>query len=378
MTIVLYDNEHFETLEMLVEVFQQGTHQLHLAIPEHMRQTLEDSGILPSDCLHVHVLPAAPALHPRYLKQLCRTQQAALLVLATVSARHLFFARLCRRLSGTRVLLGVHDLRDLFEPKPGGGIKGWLRALGRQHLRHRVAAFFVLLDEMKTLMRTRYEVKQPVLVLPGRCYRVGPAGPAPEGPIRLLVAGSIDESRRNYASVSRLAEMLRQHKAEEKVSISICGGLPQERSLPAGIREPDELVEIRTGAFVPVAAYEAALGHAELIWAPVPERFSRPGHPEENYGSTKSSGSFFDAIRHGKPLLVPDHLPLPTAIQSASLRYPDEAFLLYLLLHLHENRSARERLQELAREQAARFLPQQLYRRLHQQLLRLLADPDSV
>jgi hypothetical protein len=350
VNIVLYDTEHFETLETHLRLFDTGSNQLLVLLPEPMAERLTALGLTGSDTIHFQILPHNKAEHPAIVYRACRRHRAGLLLLATVSFRHWQFAQVCRRLRGSvRTVLGVHDVNDAFAPLRSGGLRGWARYFGKLLLRRSVCGFVVLLEEMKQYILQQYATQQPVFVIPGSIYRMPTGTDADSEKLSIVVPGSIDTHRRNYEPVRLLADAA----DPEKMQVSIVGAATD--AAPAWLTENKAALRLVTGAFVTIATYEAELAAANIVWAPLPETFSRPGHPAEQYGVSKSSGTFFDALRHGKPLLLPAGIRVPAILASATISYIDNEHLLYLLNALQQNPVALQRLQALAREQAARI-----------------------
>ncbi|RYZ18743.1 MAG: hypothetical protein EOO16_21725 [Chitinophagaceae bacterium] len=351
MVVLLYDTEHFETLETLLRILDDGRNELHLAVPQELRARLEAAGIREGQQLQWHPLPADNAAHADALQRLVRRVGASLLLLATVSFRHYAFARLARRLPSVRVLLGVHDATDTFRPKRGSGLRGLIRRWGLRRLTQSVPGFIVLLPEMKVHIRVEHFTTKPVYVVPGRLFDESNYV-APSLPLQIVLPGSIDPARRDYNVAERLAQRLAQTGAG--VGITIVGSLPADAP-PDWFGAYPGLVEARCDRFVPAADYAAALVASGIVWAPLPDVFRQPGRPDEQYGRSKSSGTFFDAISAGRPLLLPVHVPVPEAWADCTLTYLDEAHLYYLLLALAANEPAFRRLQANARMAAQHF-----------------------
>ncbi|GAA4329147.1 hypothetical protein [Flaviaesturariibacter amylovorans] len=359
MTIVLYDTEHFETVETQVRLLNTGGHRIIVLAPEAVQVQLVAAGVIPGAHIHFRTLPARTWEHPGAVYRTCRTEKAGLLILATVSYQHLLFARACRRLRPLKILLGVHDLHDLFAPVRKASLRGMVQYVGRKQLSSAVSGYVVLLDELKTLLRKKFGVRKPVHVIPGSFYR--PAPPADlDAPLRIVVPGSIDPTRRNYNDVRQLARAL--HR-EVPATITVVGGNP-DGWRPSWFNDYEGTLQVHSGTFVEAEVYERELARAEIVLAPLPEVFRRSGHPDERYGESKSSGSFFDAVRHGKPLLLPAGVPVPELLAPMTLSYIDHEHLYYLVLALLQNPAARARLRDVAAAHAAAQTPEGVRARL--------------
>ncbi|RYD96808.1 MAG: hypothetical protein EOP50_06280, partial [Sphingobacteriales bacterium] len=319
MNIVLYEHEHFELLDAFVAVFAAEGRRLHLLLTPGVLQMLDSPNPWKDLDVTVQLLPAVNAEHPAAVEALCKKTGATLLLLGTVSFRHGQFAAVCRRLQPrVRVCLGIHDVNELFAGQRPRSLRDWVRAFGRKRLRRAINAFWVPLEEMRAHLLQTYKPGKPVYVLPGSFWNGYATGPDYDGAIRLSVAGSIDSRRRDYSVVETLAEQLFRETTDPEISILMLG-TPTDHA-PGWIDRFPGVLAYEPNGFL-TKEYEAALRETELLWLPLQPVFRRPGHPDEAYGLSKSSGVFFDALRHGKPLLLHDDLPVPGIVASAVLQY---------------------------------------------------------
>jgi hypothetical protein len=360
MEIVVYDTEHFETAQALVRLLDTGAHRIFLLVPQTLRSQLEAGGIHAGQQVIWLDLPPEKTKHASAVYRACKAHKAGLLILGTVAYRHYRMARACKKLRHIPIILGVHDIHDLFGKSTVSGWRNKLRALGKRWLRGAVSAYAVLLPEMKKLLLDTYQVTKPVYVVPGSVY--DPIEPAIEKKItlRVVIPGSIDATRRNYTELQNLLGLLRSDNFQPE--LIVVGATPSGQALPAWMKEPP--LKLITGEFVDVPEYESWLEAADLLWAPLPSVFRREGQADEFYGTSKSSGVFFDAIRHGKPLILPDEIQAPAFLYSSTIRYQDPQHLFYLLFALHDNPIAHSRLQEQAQQNASHFSVTNIRRQL--------------
>ncbi|GAB4091727.1 glycosyltransferase [Flaviaesturariibacter terrae] len=358
MNILLYENEHFETVEALLEVLDSGANNLQLLLPARLAADREFTERLRRYKVVIHALPELPAAHPAFVEKMARSVAAEALVLGTVSFRHAQFALLPRRLK-IPVLLGVHDVNDLFAPAWGKTLRSWARAFGKRRLRRSVTAFAVLLDEMRAFILRQYAPPQPVVVIPGAFFE-GVAGremSTDNSIVPIVVPGSIDGRRRDYRIVLELAALL----PPDEFPVRLLGAW--SKTHPPGNWPPATPVSFAPEG-VSAKDFDDAMRACELVWIPLQPNFRHPDGTVETYGSSKSAGAFFDALRFGKPLLVPDDLPVPSIVASALLRYSDATYLRYLLLALQANPVARRRLQLMAAMQSELIHPEDVRSRV--------------
>ncbi|RYY83129.1 MAG: hypothetical protein EOO15_21885, partial [Chitinophagaceae bacterium] len=352
MDLVLYDTEHFETVYTWIRLLAAPERRLHLLVPDTLRGQLEAMGTSTSDAIEWHPLPGSNEAHPKAVEQLVRKLRAPLLILGTVSFRHYGFARASRRLTGCKVVLGLHDIEDSFRPTRGSGLKALFRWWGKKRLAASVSAFAVLLPEMKNYLLQQEYTRKPIYVVPGRLFEESNYQLPPDGPLWIVVPGSIDPARRDYEALRKLAEQLDKNGTTD-IRILIVGAASYKAFSPSWFHSFPHLLEVRTGAFVPPGEYAGALAEASLVWAPLPEKFEVAGKRDEYYGKSKSSGTFFDAISAGRPLLLPAHMTVPESLRACTLTYAEDEELYYLLRALADNAGACKSLQLLARNAAS-------------------------
>jgi hypothetical protein len=234
----------------------------------------------------------------------------------------------------------------------GATFRSWTQYVGKLLLRRYVNAYSVLLEEMKAYIISHYKPEKPVFVIPGSIYN-GSDFTDPDAEIlNIAVPGSIDTARRDYSDVEALARSIYNAETPLGIRISLLGSVTERT--PPWVGNLQGAVEYEAGG-LQQEDFDRKMAVTELVWLPLSLQFRRDGNPTEYYGLTKSSGAFFDALRHGKPILVPDALPVPGILASAMIRYSDATYLRYLLLELKKNQVARRRLQVLARESAGKL-----------------------
>ncbi|RYY38542.1 MAG: hypothetical protein EOO08_14210 [Chitinophagaceae bacterium] len=363
MELVLYDTEHFETLHTFIRLLEGGERRLHVLVLPAMRKQLEALGVKEEHGLRFYELPPYNKQHAAAVERLAKKVGATLLLLGTVSFRHYAFARVARRMRGCKVILCVHDVKDAFCPLRGSGLRGLVRQWGQKQLVSSVAAFAVLLPAMKAHILHKEYTSKPIYVVPGRLFDEAAYVPAPTG-MQLVVPGSIDRSRRDYEPIRRLLQRV-ERAGGPYLEVTIIGSSVQQpdfSDFPPGLRVVSE-------AFVHAATYAKALKEASMVWAPLPERFSSAGRRDELYGTTKASGTFFDAVSAGRPLLLPAHIEVPEGVRGCTLTYGDDDELYYLLLALAENEGAQASLRQLALAAARHFTVENLRVTLVPQML---------
>ena len=87
-------------------------------------------------------------------------------------------------------------------------------------------------------------------------------------------------------------------------------------------------------SYVEPPEYEKQLAHCHFVRVPLQKKITLLDCVEESYGLTMASGGIFDAVRHAKPLLVPERIILAPELQAQSITYGTPAQLVDTLIAL--------------------------------------------
>jgi hypothetical protein len=101
------------------------------------------------------------------------------------------------------------------------------------------------------------------------------------------------------------------------------------------------------------------LENADIVWAPLNCSFKAEDGVEE-YGLSKSSGVFFDAIRYGKPLIIPGCIFVTQELRSQAIQYSSIHDLATLFIKLAEDEMFLNNITETAEKNAADFIPEKI------------------
>jgi hypothetical protein len=321
MDIAIFDISHHEIADTQIRILDDGHNRMHLLVTRSMKVQLEALGHGGNARVLWQLLPESAIRHSGFVHEYCNRNKIDFLFLNTVEKHHLLFAWMCERLRSTTVLLFVHDLRSTFEPKAIKGLRHAVRRIGKIRLREAAHGYTVLLQQMKSFVLTNYRVTKPVYVVPGSIFESKTHTAIKNERLKIVVPGSVDPERRDYKSVRTVAEAAA--AARWPVQFVILGSAHGDAGksswqlfdgLEANVQRYSE-------RFVPVAEFEKQLEEADLIWSPLPAFFEKLRDSAESFGETKSSGAFYDAVRHGKPLLLPSRTHVSLELQEQCLVY---------------------------------------------------------
>jgi len=336
MNICIYETEHFETAYSLIQLFDQPKNKITILTNQACFAQFEH--LLRSELDHYNwIIEEANGTRFRRFRNLysqLKRQKPGLLYLNTVSNNHFLFAGLLWLLPATRTILTVHDINCLFQPRVSFHIHSWIRYIGKKWLTSQVSIFNVISETMTPYLQKKIRGNKKIYSLPGGIYKGGSRILEIMDHIHLVIPGSIEKKRRNYHDVIKLIEEAEQMKL--RLKITLLGGIKDEYGKSilnqiSRLRLSSVTVKIYETNEVPQGEFDGQLESSHFLFIPsVIETIVCENIPEV-YGITKSSGNIFDAIRHGKPFIVPFGLSVPTNIETSCLLYKDITELVTIL-----------------------------------------------
>ncbi|MGI8599484.1 MAG: glycosyltransferase [Chitinophagaceae bacterium] len=322
MKVAIYDTEHFETIYSLIRIWNTKDNEIHLFLPKNVeivvRQLLKEKG---ENCYWI----TKNENNLKYIIQIknyIRQNHIDFLILNTITYHHLLFAFLCKHLR-IPVLLTVHDANTTFDPKLQFSIRSFLRYAGKKALVKHVSGYATLLSTTKEYIQEKFVKKKPVYVFPGAVYDPVQKINETDAVLRIVIPGTIERKRRDYNEVIKLLNLI---KPAMPIEFTLLGGCrhSEAREIVNTIEKlGSPLINIKTNHenFIPPEVYEEQLEKADFIFAPLVKVIVTNEKTKEVYGYTQTSGSFFDAVKAGKCLLIPAHIPVPDELAFQSYTY---------------------------------------------------------
>ncbi|HEU4471420.1 MAG TPA: hypothetical protein VFR58_10065 [Flavisolibacter sp.] len=337
MNIAIYDTEHFETAYTLIRILDVSSNRLTLFFPKEMADQLKPMFGDRSGSFEWVYLERGNQTNWLLIHSHFRRNRCELLFLNTVAHHHLFFALLCRRLRPASTVLTLHQVNGFFEPSFSFSPRSVLQYAGKKLLAREVSAFAVLLSTTKDYIKEHQLTKKQVFILPGSHFEHETSGGNAGKRLLIAVPGSVDLKRRQYNDLLQTLLLLREGPA--KLHFVILGGAAESRSreMLASLNRSSSSfasVKVYDGKFVEQLEYDRVLSGCDFVLAPLSEQFYEGSAEPERYGLTKSSGCFFDAVRFGKPLILPAHLTIPPELKKQCIVYKEPGHLAALLSNM--------------------------------------------
>lgn len=195
--------------------------------------------------------------------------------------------------------------------------------------------------------------------------------------LRVAVPGAV-RPRRDYATVVTAFEALFREHAD-RLALSIVGRIDRgSEGFLEWLRACEaawyDIEYWDDGEYIPRQEYDAALARSDVLLLSSVHEEQRLGITEV-MGETTGTGGKWDALRLGRPMLLPEHYALGDEISPATMTYMNEIGLQQTIdLLLDENFDTLEKMQHRAQETAARFTVEHQADRFNRVLLTLGLD----
>ncbi|HEV7330756.1 MAG TPA: hypothetical protein VGN63_06945 [Flavisolibacter sp.] len=326
--IVIYDTEHFETTYALIRIVDLEFNSITIFADKTtetvLRQMLGE---------HANKFTWVTRSKTDYttalaLYRYCTVHNVTVLFLNTVSHHHLLIAVTSLCLKKVNVILTVHAANSFFSPKISFSPRSILRFLGQKLLRISVSSYAALLSSIRDYIVENFKIKKNVYLLPGGVFepdKIKSLSTDPNSQLRIVVPGSIDHYRRDYQQIFELANLLELKK--QNIQLILLGTAVGTYGKNV-IRQCESLilkhVQLRyyDVDFIDPVEYEHQLDSCDFIFLPLTQMCKKPGEQAEEYGRTICSGSFYDAIRFAKPILIAENIPLAPELQDQCFPFP--------------------------------------------------------
>lgn len=234
----------------------------------------------------------------------------------------------------------------------------------KRRLLSNYTAILVEFDTVKKHVESKLNCPWPVRTFnPVIRYEEKTPNSSPET-VRFVIPGNISRSRRDYDLVLDAFETAFANFPEQ-LELRLVGRLKDEDigSKCDELREKGYLIDYYTD-WVDSETFVREMGASDIILLPQ-NQYRKEALPFEVYGKTSGTGGVFEAIRHAKPILLPEHFPDVGCLPDSNLRYSNADDLENVLCRLVSNRKEVTTLKAKARANAERFSFEQQRERLH-------------
>jgi hypothetical protein len=238
------------------------------------------------------------------------------------------------------------------------GVSGNLRRLLYRLIWREMDAFVVEYPQLRPAIAKRYDPPQSVWTFPPVVYD----GPFETGtvdpPFVVTVPGNISENRRDYDTLlDGIGACL--EPDSERLQLRLVGppvGKYGRRIHKRCERLAERGLDVRTfDDRLDLDEFDRHMCDTDLMICPLKYSTESPTGVTEVYGVSKGSGSVFDAIRYGSPVVFPEHFLIPGWLRTSSEYYCDATHIAGIVNRFVTDGDYRSRILGEARSNAAQF-----------------------
>lgn len=327
MTVGIFETEHFEGSYPVIRLFDNGKNKLTIFTNrESYRQFLYLFG---EDMRRYEwVVQEENESKYRFILRMykeVKRRRMELLYLNTISHNFIVFAWMIRLLGNTRVVVTLHAVNNYFRFKAAPSLRRWVRHTGKRALIKVTKEFNVVSSTMVGYLTAQLPPQKKVHNLPGAVFEeqhLHHTAPAIHDRIQLVVPGSIDARRRDYAVVLELLEQGRHlplHIVLLGPFIHPYGDAIREKCIRYAATH-DNLV-FYDNKVVDQPEFDRVMNDAHIVFTPSVIDTVMVDDISETYGQSICSGNVFDIIKHAKPFITPQALTIPGNLASSAIVY---------------------------------------------------------
>jgi len=375
MKIAIYETVHLDWVIPLAVFLKESPYSITFFVHRKMKEDIENSlngdtlakynWIYPDD---QHIL----SLY-KFLDHHISIQHYDLLWLNTNDNKHITFALLKFKYKKMRLLINIHEINNFFKPRLSMNIKRLVRYISKKVLSKAADAYILNADKMKQNIEEQKLTRKPCYTVAPVYYKEDGSKQSPGDKFIVVIAGTIDERRRDYRTAIHGWKIFIEKKDPAiHAELILAGGINRYGLEIIKMCKDDILLQNTVRVFdheIPEHIFQQLLSGATVLLSPQNIKTSISDNIVEEYGLTKSSGNTYDAIRHAKPYIIPRLLHIPDNIETSAVRYSGYQELAYIFRDLSNNKDALTLLRKKASENSKKYT----YEGMHQQILYMLA-----
>ena len=354
MKISIFETEHFEGAFPVIKLFDMPGNEITvLTTPDTHKRFLDLFGKQAKKFTWALLNNKSKFSFFYSLYKNLRKHKPDVLYLNTISDNHLLYAFVLRMLGLKRIVMTVHDINCLFESESSWRFRPGIIHRGKRALIKKVNEFNVVADTMIPYLQTKTGGKKTHNV-PGAVFEGHHSFQMLNGPIRIVVPGSLDKRRRDYEQVFALAAL--SEKENVPLQITLLGGMSDKfgQTVVDRADQSKNMIAYHT-YIVDQDEFDKQMDAAHFVFIPSVIDTKICGDIPETYGITKSSGNLFDVIKHAKPFIIPTGLTVSENLTSSCFKYNNTAEILNFLTKTISTPGLYTQLQNKAVENSANY-----------------------
>ena len=356
MRVGIFETGHFEGAYPVIKLFDNGTNEITIFC---YQESFRQFQFLFSREMekYVWIVRAEDESKRRFIQRMyeeIRSRNLQLVYLNTISDNFIFYYWMVRRLKGVRVVLTIHSINNFFWKLPSLTFRTLIRHIGKKRLIKSLTEFNVVALTLVAYLKSKLPLSATIYTVPGAIYEgrnLAVKADSSQEYLKIVVPGVIDERRRDYSVVQKLAGLIA--NANLPIRINLLGGVNPDfgKKIIEELKNssPGSIITYYTDPVVDQPEFDRQMDEADLVWLPTIIQTYILDKIYEEYGITQSTGTLFDVIKHAKPFLAPRTLRVDPFLEESCLRYDSADDIIEILRALLESPQVRNSLLEKAR-----------------------------
>lgn len=356
MRIAIFEEEHFEVLDFYIRIFQQafGVQNVFLVTNERTYSLINNKTVLPQTAL---INNECTDKRIDVIIQFLNNSKIDVFLFNTIVYNQYKFANsLLQRVkkeTAAKSVLTLHNINTVLVPRifncknPYYLLLNAITSIRKKRILKNTDALNVICENQLKYILEKNLVHKPILNIPP-CYydssKESDKNNHTNEVITLAIVGKIEENRKDYETVYNALNLL--GKNLKNIQLFIIGyaiGAFAEKIL-----NKFQQLQEKNGLFfwhpnennghIGVEEMMQIMERVDLFLCPTNLQTTYEGQTEY-YGSSKSSGNFYDVVRFRKPAIFPSNIPLPKKLKDCMLSYTDEMELSLILEKLYKDKT---------------------------------------
>lgn len=368
MKIAIYETVHLDWVIPLCELFSLRSDKVsfftNILFEQDIKEALKEKYKL---FKWVYIDTNTPSLP--YFKQVSKffnSDHYHCIILNSVDCKHLLIFAAIFHKAKCKVLMNIHDVNNFFNASYSFNLRTCIRKAGKDLLHLKADGFIVNAKAMKDYITLKKLTKKPVFWLPP-VISAAKINTLATSVITVTIPGSIDEKRRDYKTALKIFQKIHQ-LLPGAVSLVLAGrpvGTYGNHILDTAKNMIEHGMSIKySHTEIEETEFQSLIAASDVLLSPLQLTTSIHDNIKEQYGTSKVSGNIYDAIRHGKPLIVPAALVVPEEVKTSCLFYTSEENLFQLIKTLIANKELLQRLMSEALNNSRQFSATQVSEKL--------------
>jgi glycosyltransferase involved in cell wall biosynthesis len=323
MKIAIFETEHFEAAYPLVRLFDDGQNEItvfsYSPARRQLAYMLADKGSQYNWVTKEEHQSPRSFIYTIYKET--KKRKIDLIYLNTVSDNYFFYAMMAIFLPKVRIVLTVHMINSLFETRQKYRPRKLVHAIGKRLLRSAINEYNVLSQPMVPALQQRLGKSKKVYNIPGGIFEGHQPHSSLQDPIHIVIPGSIDSKRRNYDHAFELLARLKKENIPIKMTFlgRFCGEYGQ--FVLSKSKQWGNTLSYYGNEEIDQPEFDRVIQSADFLFNPSVVNTLTDDSIKETYGITISSGNISDAIRHAKPVIIPQSLTIDPWFEYSCIRY---------------------------------------------------------